>query len=474
MQMAFNERVSLTTSGGSMKKLVLIALLLLLAFSMLAGQTWIRSVSFAGIYPTEATSRSNPLLCNVIPAIGGGYLLQGFISISSVDGEVEVYSGNVFWKFNENGDLIWRRTSGGYAFDSVVSDGEGLYYCMTYHSGMTRLFMFNEELEPLGYHDFDIVNGYSASLYDMQYAEDGLVFAGKVNGQAVVIKTDFQFNVVWQSDGFPNNGFGFNSIEPYDNGWISIARGKLAHFTAIGDTIWTYTAVDYNTSLFDCKVSSDNNVYILGYYKLWRVDSEQQNLELVADNIPAGYPLNEIVSIEVLPNGNIVYLSRSSANHILHSYNSDGVHQWSRSYDTLGAFYFGTGSKNLLVMPDGSILFCMYHNGYILVKTDPNGNVVDNDDPIAPVFVSSIMAYPQPASSTVMISVKSDLVGDLGYSIFNIRGQRIYSSKINGLNKELSFELPNEALERMTSGVYLISLDQRNRRIATTKLVVVK
>jgi len=232
--------------------------------------------------------------------------------------------------------------------------------------------------------------------------------------------------------------------------------------------------VDYNTSLFDCKVSSDNNIYILGYYKLWRVNSDEQSLELVADNIPAGYHLNEIVSLEVLPNGNLVYLSRSSTNQILHSYSPDGTLLWSRSYNTFGAIYFGTGSKNLLVMPDGSILFCMHHGCVVLIKTDSEGNVVDNDDPNAPVPVASIMAYPQPASSNVMISFKSDQLGDLGYSIFNIKGQKIYSGKIIGLKKELSFDLPNEALERMSNGVYLISLDQGNSKIATTKLVVVK
>jgi hypothetical protein len=73
-----------------------------------------------------------------------------------------------------------------------------------------------------------------------------------------------------------------------------------------------------------------------------------------------------------------------------------------------------------------------------------------------------------------MISVKSDQVGNLGYSIFNIRGQRVYSGKIDDFNKEQSFELPNEALDRMPSGVYLISLDQGKSKIATTKLVIVK
>jgi len=442
-------------------------LLLLLSLGLVAGQTWIRYYLFNDLCPGPNNSASSKA-CNVIPAIGGGYLLQGYVEFANED--VLTYANNVFWKLDENGDIVWRRTGGGnFAFNSVVSNGIDRYYCLSTQSGYSTLCIFDNELNWLGYY-----HKYNASLYDMQYVDDGLIFAGKVNGQAVVLKTDFQFNVVWQSDGFSLYGFGFNTIEPYDNGWISLARGKFANFTAVGDTIWTYTAVDYSTSLFDCKVSSDNNIYILGYYKLWRVNSEGQSLELVADSIPAGYPLNEIVSLEVLPNGNLVYLSRSSTNQILHCYNPDGTLQWSRSYNTFGAIYFGKGSKNLLVMPDGSILFPMHHGTIVLVKTDSEGNVVANDDPIAPVFVSSIMAYPQPASSTVMISVKSDLVGDLGYSIFNIRGQRIYSGKINGHHKDQSFELPNEVLDIIPNGIYLISLDLGNSKIATTKLVVVK
>ncbi|HOQ83720.1 MAG TPA: T9SS type A sorting domain-containing protein [Candidatus Syntrophosphaera thermopropionivorans] len=450
-----------------MKKHLMFTLLLLLSLGLVAGQTWIRYYLFNDLCPGPNNSASSKA-CNVIPAIGGGYLLQGYVEFANED--VLTYANNVFWKLDENGDIVWRRTGGGnFVFNSVVSNGIDRYYCLSTQSGYSTLCIFDNELNWLGYY-----HKYNASLYDMQYVDDGLIFAGKVNGQAVVLKTDFQFNVVWQSDGFSLYGFGFNTIEPYDNGWISLARGKFANFTAVGDTIWTYTAVDYSTSLFDCKVSSDNNIYILGYYKLWRVNSEGQSLELVADSIPAGYPLNEIVSLEVLPNGNLVYLSRSSTNQILHCYNPDGTLQWSRSYNTFGAIYFGKGSKNLLVMPDGSILFPMHHGTIVLVKTDSEGNVVANDDPIAPVFVSSIMAYPQPASSTVMISVKSDLVGDLGYSIFNIRGQRIYSGKINGHHKDQSFELPNEVLDIIPNGIYLISLDLGNSKIATTKLVVVK
>jgi len=449
-----------------MGKNLFIALLLLSA-CLLSGQTWIRGFDFGGLCPGPYDS-SDGELCNVIPAIGGGYLLQGYVEFAY--GDIPAYANNVFWKLDENGEIVWRRTGGGnFAFNSIVSNGIDRYYCLK----NDYLFVFDAEMNMIAYNIFHIVNGFSASLYDMQYVDDGLVFAGRIGNQAVVLKTDFQFNVAWQSDIF---GIGEAlSVEPFGDGWVSMTIREFAEINAVGDTLWTYYDSINNTSFYDCTVASDNSIYLLGFFKIWKVNTVEDSLDLIAENVPGGFDSYRKRSIDMLPNGNIVYTGgRSDTGPILHSYSPDGTLQWSRSYNTFGAIYFGTGSKNLLVMPDGSILFCMYHNGYIIVKTDPNGNVIANDDPVAPVPVTSIMAYPQPASSTVMISVKSDLVGDLGYSIFNIRGQRIYSSKINGQHKEQSLELPNEALERMTSGVYLISLDKGNSKTATTKLVVVK
>lgn len=453
-----------------MKKHLLFTLLLLLSVSLLAGQTWIRGFDFGGLCPGPFDS-SDAELCNVIPAIGGGYLLQGYVEFAY--GDIPAWDSNVFWKLAENGDIIWRRTGGSIGpFGSIVSNGVDRYYCLVNSSVDTYLYIFDVEMSVLGYYIFWDTNNFSASLYDMQYVDDGLVFAGRIGNQAVVLKTDFQFNVVWQSDVF---GIGEAlSIEPRGDGWISMTIREFAEIDAVGDTLWTYYDSINNTSFYDCTVAADNSIYLLGFFKIWKVNTIGYSLDLIAENVPGGFDSYRKRSIDMLPNGNIVYTGRSSTNQLLHSYSPDGIHQWSRSYNTLGAIYFGTGSKNLLVMPDGSILFCMYHNGNILVKTDSYGNVVANDDPIAPIPVASIMAYPQPASSNVMILVKSDLVGDLGYSIFNIRGQRIFAGKVNGHHKEQSFELPNEALDRMPNGVYLISLDLGNRKIATTKLVVVK
>ncbi len=457
-----------------MKRLFTLAMLLSVAY-LLIGSTWIRYYLFDGLCPGPHDSASSEV-CNVIPAIGGGYLLQGYVEYAW--GDIPAYEANVFWKLDENGDIVWRKTGGaGSPFVSMVTNGVDRYYCLRMSSGVSYLYVFDSEMNMMGHYIFSSINGFSASLYDMQYVDDGLVFAGQVNGQAVVLKTDFQFNVIWQSDPFWAHGFHFRAIEPYDNDWVAVTQRSFSQFDAVGDSIWTVIDSVNLTSFFDVAVSNNGTIYSLTRdvvgYKLIRVSLNTQSYEVIADINPlSGNSPNQ--SISCLPNGYIVYTGRTSTNQLLHCYSPDGVHQWSRSYDTLGAIYFGTGSKNLLVMPDGSILFPMHHGGIILIKTDPNGNVVANDDPVTPAPVASIMAYPQPASNKVMISVKSDLVGDLGYRIFNIRGQRIYSGKINGQLKEQSVELPNEALDHMPNGVYLISLEQGDKSLATTKLVVVK
>ncbi|MDD3463929.1 MAG: T9SS type A sorting domain-containing protein [Candidatus Cloacimonetes bacterium] len=453
-----------------MKKRLWFTLLLLMSIGLLTGQTWIRWFNFGGLCPGPFDS-SRAKLCNVIPAIGGGYLLQGYVELAW--GDIPAYEANVFWKLDENGDIIWRKTGGaGSPFVSMVSNGVNRYYCIRTSSGISYLYVFDSEINMIGHYIFHTVNGFSASLYDMQYVEDGLVFAGMVNGGAVVIKTDFQFNVVWQSDIF---GIGEAlSVEPFGDGWVSMTIREFAEINAVGDTLWTYyDPVDY-TSFYDCTVASDNSIYLLGLFKIWKVNTIECSLELIAENVPGGFDTHRKRSIDMLPNGNIVYTGRTSTNQLLHSYSPDGVHQWSRSYDISGPIYFGTGSKNLLVMPDGSILFCMYHNGYVLIKTDSNGNVTAIDDPVAPAPTASIICYPQPAANSVMVSVKSDLVGDLGYSIINVKGQKVYSGKIDGRHREQSFELPNEALDRMPNGIYLISLEQGKRRIAAARLVMIR
>lgn len=87
--------------------------MLLLAAGLLSAQTWIRSYSFSDLCPGPSDSARSEV-CNVIPAIGGGYLLQGHVAFAW--GNIPAYDSNVFWKLDENGDVVWRRTGGGGCF----------------------------------------------------------------------------------------------------------------------------------------------------------------------------------------------------------------------------------------------------------------------------------------------------------------------------------------------------------------------
>ncbi len=96
------------------------------------------------------------------------------------------------------------------------------------------------------------------------------------------------------------------------------------------------------------------------------------------------------------------------------------------------------------------------------------------DDPVPPIVGSSISAFPQPAFRAPTISIKSESPGKLSYSIYNVRGQKVYSAEILGFEKEQSFELPDEAWKRLSNGVFLLTLERDKHRIATSRMVVTK
>jgi hypothetical protein len=177
----------------------------------------------------------------------------------------------------------------------------------------------------------------------------------------------------------------------------------------------------------------------------------------------------------LLPNGNIVYTGgRPDTGPILHSYSPDGTHQWSRSYNTFGAIYYGTGSKNLLVMPDGSILFCMYHNDYVLIKTDSEGYVVANDDPIHTPSAISSSHYPNPASDQITIDYKAENRGSiLTLEVFNIRGQMLYSCPLTGSEGSHQLSLLQDTDSRWAPGVYMYRVKDEHSGTSISKRFVI-
>ncbi|NLN85053.1 MAG: T9SS type A sorting domain-containing protein [Candidatus Cloacimonetes bacterium] len=112
------------------------------------------------------------------------------------------------------------------------------------------------------------------------------------------------------------------------------------------------------------------------------------------------------------------------------------------------------------------------NDGYPYLRACHSNVLVD--DPVPPIASSSISAFPQPAFKAPTISIKSESPGKLSYSIYNIRGQKLYSSQIYSDGKKHCFELPAEAWKLLSNGVYLVSLEKERQIIVASKLVVTK
>lgn len=112
------------------------------------------------------------------------------------------------------------------------------------------------------------------------------------------------------------------------------------------------------------------------------------------------------------------------------------------------------------------------NDGYPYLRTFHDD--VGIDDPVPPIVGSSISAFPRPAFKAPRVSIKSEMAGKLSYTIYNVRGQKLYSAEIYSHDKEQSFELPFEAWKQLSNGVFLLTLEREKQRIASSRMVVVK
>jgi hypothetical protein len=453
-----------------------ITLLLLMLVGVLYGKTWIRDYSWGGVCPYPY-SYADAEVYNVIPAIGGGYLLQGYAEF--MGGDILVYRANVIWKIDERGDVTWQRdVPWYYPFVSIVSNNIDRYYCVTSSGDSSKLLEFDEDMNLL----YSSEQYYpSIQVFDMQYTPDGLVFGARIGSGGVVIKTDFNFNLIWQSALFPNNTYGFTSLEPYGDGWVSIITDDLTIFNASGDTLWTYLGPPPSPLLSDISVAQDGMVFALGVglsgNLLWIYDVINESGSCLMDSLALWGGPWQHQSIDMLPNGNIITLCMSTMSDILHCYDQAGNHLWTRSYFLNSYKSYGLGSKNLLITPTGDIVFCLWDPGsqIYLIKTDSMGNVVANDDPhYLTDGACTVTAYPNPAVNSLHVkySIKEN-ISTASLDIFNTRGQKVYSQNLVEKTNEIEI-MPGSDIKASGSGIYLGRIMNNQHVLKTFKFVIIK
>jgi hypothetical protein len=439
------------------------------------GSTWIRSYSIEGVCPYEYNYLSIKAY-NVIPAIGGGYLVQGFVEY--FDYEFWVWAANVFWKVDENGEVIWRRSGLRWEpYNIIISNGVDRYYCIASISGYSWMEIYDNQMNYIGSYDFELINGIYPSINDAVITDDGIVFAVQLYGEAVILKTDFELNLEWLGDSTTNHIVsGFTKLNRFNGGWIGASTGLIAFMDAVGDTIWTYDGNSEPYYFQDCILTHDNQVFGIGFhgvtgdYYLFGFDLTNQSVTTIPIDYNLYIGLYPPALIEGA-DGKLVFYDLGPNSEILRAYSRSGERLWSRYFSPTVCSSLGYGASNILTTDDYEILFCAVgYDGITLVKTDSNGIVVSNEDPILTPSAISSSHYPNPASDQITIDYKAESRESiLTLEVFNIRGQMLYSCPLTGSEGSHQLSLLQDTDSRWAPGVYMYRVKDEHSGTSISK-----
>jgi hypothetical protein len=130
----------------------------------------------------------------------------------------------------------------------------------------------------------------------------------------------------------------------------------------------------------------------------------------------------------------------------------------------------GNGTQDIAI-----VLETMHSGNLIILFNDGNGNfreepypVSNNDSVCAPM--NRISCYPNPARSNINFSVEKPSNQSEQYSIYNIKGQRVYQFEIT--NKMFSWDLKDDTGHRIPSGLYMLARNSNSRGKATKFIVL--
>ena len=457
--------------GAKMKRHILFILLVLSTY-LLSGTTWIRSYPWLDLC-TQSYTSAQARAYNVIPAIGGGYLLQGHVEFYNNDSMRLVE--NVFWKIDENGNLIWRRLGNNMSPHSIViSNDVDRYYCIENEWGTSGLDVYDTDLNWLEGYQFNQVNGFDANLSDAVLTSDGLVFAAKIWTDSVILKTDFEFSLIWQGDFVtPPIWNGFERLGIHNNGsFITSGRDIIANYSPTGDTLWTIPVNDYHDEFYAMTLHSNgfinimNRSYVIDDWTLKVIDTNGTCINEWNADLPDDMIFDTPVSMVETIDGNLVVFMSSS--HPLNKLSLTGTSLWTRPYPMTKTGY---GTRNILSDNAGDLIFCGGGSlgSITLIKANSDG-IVANDDPQHSPPAITVKHYPNPARTHLTIEYKAEnLSSSLSLEIFNIRGQLIYSSPLERGEGTISIDLLSNAA--FTPGVYLYHVKDGKRAISSNKFV---
>ena len=462
------------------------AKLLFVLLAVLTGwvyaQTWTRHLAWEDLVPAW---EDHPVAeaYNVIPAIGGGYLMQGVLTIHEYDD----YYINVFWKVSNGGEVLWRQDF--YApedrISCLVSNGVDRYYALSPHYHRNILYEYDAQMNPVRSITIDslFTNGEQIELFTMIGVDGGMVLGGRNRSNPFIMKLDNNLEPVWSHTFNGLNSIAFWDIkQTLDGGLICSGGDDLLRLNSQGDSLWVYSVAPHVSYLGDIVCNADHSYIVRGYSinqpSVFNFDDNGTYLGGYPYTLPGAsgrYGRYFIVSTDqqlVILGANFSGYSIDWEEYgMLHKVSPLGNVIWSNIFLQHPNHYdVGRGRNPIFIDDQGYFILCV--DPMIIIRADENGNAVSNNDPAndAPETIS-VKAYPNPAMEKINFVLSNiSKSNDLSLAVYNLRGQILHKIEIDQNAKLQAWNLPPE----LGTGVYLYRLIDGDSVIKSGKFTIVR
>lgn len=373
--------------------------------------------------------------------LDGGYIVGGYTN-ENISNEYDF----LLMKFNQDGDLTWKKTYGGEDWDL------GEYVEQTFDGGYI-----------IGGSTFSTGNG----------GEDGYLIKTDANGDMVWSKTyggalDDQFKTVKQCADSGFVAIGRSNSLSIDNEDIYVVRTDK-----LGDTIWATTLGNVNDDYGKSIVENTDSTFVLisvqndpndELNKAYLVKLDKQGDE-VWSQIFGTVAGDEPSTLKSVPWGGYVYSAYNEGgtgaggkDMFILKTNNDGFFEYARTYGGAGddmAFSMQVTNDNGFIIAGETN---SYGDGLVnvyLIKTDSlgasSGTVVIGLDEKPENIEAGV--YPNPADEAVNIVLPEKVINEnVSLNLFNISGQLIQNS---ALEKNTTSTID---VSKLPSGIYFMQL----------------
>ncbi len=479
--------------------------------TLFSSPTFVNTYPYADLWPNFSEYSHSDGCENVIPAIGGGYLLEAFLS-PGIDFYMEPQV--MFFKISEDGELEWRKQDydqfEGIRISAMASNGVDRYYASqsvgTYTTCQAEILVLDEQCNIVDNFSYGFFFPYEIRIKAITLTSEGILCVGKMMESGTpglggcLLMMGYDGEIQWY---ITTDQWGYGDID----GFYSVSMINDEEFVACG---YVYDCYDRYGIIAKCNIYGDSlwvkhdqyHQYIGAYAQdeiITIVDKYASNpsIDLIETRqydyngtflhsnelFEDGLSTEDTESTIFSSNDGELFLLYATPSHEVHRLNSMGELEWSNSYISLDDNdRLGRENNKGCLAPNGDIVYCAtinrqsYQPDLQLIRINPDGSTKVNEIPVVNKG-NSVSVYPNPFNPTTTISYSIPAAATVELSIYNVKGQKVvtlvnqhqeageYSAQWNGTDEQNN---------PVASGVYFYKLSDDHGNNKVQKCLLLK